>query len=60
MKYKDFKNTEEYRFADVLEVYSKKTGFEFDFDFPEEELDEMEVVNFLVDNSGYVSVTLNG
>ncbi len=60
MKYKDFKNTEEYRFADVLEVYSEKTGFEFDFDFPEEKLDEMEVVNLIADVSGYVSVTLRG
>ena len=60
MKYKDFKNTEIYNNADILEVYSENTGFEFDFDFPEEELDEMEVVNFVVDDSGYVSVTLKG
>lgn len=56
--YKDFKETEIYKSADVLEVYSAKTGMEFDFDFPEAELEEMEVVNFVCDASGYVSVTL--
>lgn len=56
--YKEFKKTEVYNSADVLEVYSAKTGMEFDFDFPEAELEEMEVVNFVCDASGYVSVTL--
>lgn len=59
MKYKDFKNTETYLFADVLEVYLKGSIFEFDFDYPEEKLDEMEVVSILSDDSGYVSVELS-
>ena len=59
MTYKEFKNSEEYRFADILEVYSEKTGCEFDFNFPEEELDKMEVVETSCDG-GWVSVTLKG
>lgn len=58
MKYKDFKLTDHYLSADILEVYSDKTGEEFPFTFPEAQLDEMEVVNLVVDSSGYVSVTL--
>lgn len=59
MTFKEFKNTEEYRFADVLEVYSSETGLEFNDDFPEEELDKMEIENFSV-QSGWLSVTLKG
>lgn len=57
MTFKEFKNTEEYRMCDVLEVYSGETGLEFDDDFPEEELDKMEVVSFSI-CSGWLSVTL--
>lgn len=58
MKFKEFKETMEYKTADVLEVFSEKTGVEFDIDFPEEELDEMEVASAY--GSGWVSVTLKG
>ena len=58
MTYKEFKNTELYLAADVLEVYPEDSIFEFDFDFPEDELENMEVVGFVCDDSGYVSVTL--
>ena len=59
MTYKEFKNSEEYRFADVLEVYSEKTGLEFDFNFPKEELDKIEVFKTACGNN-LVSVTLKG
>lgn len=58
MKYKDFKNTETYRTADILEVYPEDSDFEFDFEFPEEKLDEMEIINIEIDYSGYVKVIL--
>ena len=58
MTYKEFKNTEIYLMADVLEVYLANSAYEFDFNFPEEELEKMEVVKFVSDGSGYVSVTL--
>lgn len=58
MTYKEFKNTETYLTADVLEVYPENSIFEFDFNFPEKELDKMEVVNYASDGCGYVSVTL--
>lgn len=57
MTFKEFKNTEIYRFADVLEVYSSETGIEFDDDFPEEELEKMEVVGFST-QSGWLTVVL--
>lgn len=58
MTYKEFKNTETYLMADILEVYPENSIFEFDFNFPEKELDKMEVVNYVSDGYGYVSVTL--
>lgn len=60
MKFKEYKNTDEYKMADVLEVYSEKTGLEYDVDdYSDEELDELEVVH----TSGcgtWLSVTLKG
>lgn len=58
MTYKEFKNTETYLTADTLEVYPENSIFEFDFNFPEEELEKMEVVEFVSDGCGYVSITL--
>ena len=57
MKFKDFKKTNDYLTANVLEVYSAKTGVEFDDDFPESELEEMTVVDYSY-CSGWLSVTL--
>lgn len=57
MTFKEFKNTEEYLLAIVLEVYSDETGLEFDDDFPEKELEKMEVVSFSA-QSGWLSVAL--
>lgn len=60
MKFKEYKNTDEYKMADVLELYSEKTGLEYDCnDYSDEELDELEVVR----TSGcgaWLSVTLKG
>lgn len=44
MTFKEYKNTEDYKKAIMLDVYSIETGYEFDENFPEEKLDEMEVV----------------
>lgn len=57
MKFKDFKKTNDYLTANVLEVYLAKTGVEFDADFPESELEEMTVVDYSC-CSGWLSVTL--
>ena len=46
MKYKDFKQTDIYKNACVCEVFSAKTGIEFNDDFPESELEEMVVVSY--------------
>ena len=60
MKLKEYKNTDEYKMADVLELYSEETGLEYDNDdYSDEELDELEVVH----TSGcgtWLSVTLKG
>ena len=57
MKYKDFKKTMDYMTADVFELYSAETGEEFDDDIPEEEFDEMEVVEYSL-CGGWLSVDL--
>lgn len=57
IKYKDFKQTDEYGMANVVEVFSAETGIEFEDDFPEEELDEMVVVETSC-RSGFLSITL--
>lgn len=57
MTYENFKTTDIYRNADVLEVFSNKTGLEFEDDFPEAHLDAMEVMGFSI-RGGWVSVTL--
>lgn len=57
MKFKDFKKTNDYLTANVLEVYSAETGEEFDDNIPEEKFDDMEVVEYSY-CSGWLSVTL--
>ncbi len=57
IKYKDFKQTNEYGMSNVVEVFSAETGIEFDDDFPESELEEMTVVDYSY-CSGWLSVTL--
>lgn len=56
MTFKEFKNTEEYRFADILEVCVD--GIEVDDNYSEKELEKMNVVHFSC-KSGWVSVDLN-
>ena len=57
IKYKDFKQTDEYGMANVVEVFSEETGIEFDEDFPEEKLEEMVVVETYC-HSGFLSIIL--
>ena len=57
MTFNDFKKTSHYRNAVVIEVFSEQTCLEFADDFPEEELDRMEVISFEI-FSGWISVTL--
>ena len=56
MTFAEFKNTLEYKCADVLEVFDIN-GIELDDDYSEEELERMHVFDFEV-RSGYVSVVL--
>lgn len=57
MKYKAFKATMEYKAADIIELISDETGYEFDDDFLEEILDEMEVVE-IYNRGGWLTITL--
>lgn len=58
MKFKEFKETTEYKTADVLDLFSEETGVEFDVNFPEEKLDKMEVESAYGD--GWITVVLKG
>lgn len=57
MKYKDFRQTDEYNMANVVELFSEETGEEFDDDIPEEKFDDMLVVETSC-RSGWLSITL--
>ena len=57
MLYKEFKKTEAYIMADVLEIYDSQTGEEFPADYPEDKLDEMQVKGYSM-QSGWLSVDL--
>ena len=57
MKYKEFKQTDEYNMADVVELFSEETGEEFDDSIPEEEFDDMYVVGTSCCGS-WLSITL--
>lgn len=57
MKFKDFRETMDYMTASVLELYSAETGEEFDDNIPDEEFDDMEVVEYSC-RGGWLSVTL--
>lgn len=56
MTFAEFKNTLEYRCASILEVFDEN-GIEFDDDYPEEEFERMNVVDFEI-RSGCVSIVL--
>lgn len=56
MKFKDFKNTDEYRRAVILEAFDVN-GIEFDSNYPEEKLEEMDVLKHEV-CGGWLSVVL--
>lgn len=55
--YKDFKETDIYRNALVVELFSSKTGIEFNDDFPEEKLDEMIVDDYSI-LGGWITLNL--
>ena len=55
--YKDFKETDIYRNAVVVELFSSKTGIEFNDDFPEEKLDEMIVDDYSI-LGGWITLNL--
>lgn len=55
--FKEFKNTAEYKSANVVEVFDQN-GIEFDDDYPEEELERMCVFACEI-RGGYVSLTLS-
>lgn len=55
--YKDFKETDIYRNAVVVELFSSKTGIEFNDDFPEEKLDEMIVDSYSI-LGGWITLNL--
>lgn len=57
MTFKEFKNTETYQTANILDVYSEETRIEYPDDFPEEKLDEMDVTHYS-SYGGWLSVTL--
>ena len=44
MTYKDFKGTLEYNEASLLDLYDADTLLQYDDDFPEEDLEKMQVV----------------
>ena len=56
MTYKEYKNAEEYKSADRVDIYDE-TGEEFPVKYPENVLERMEVVE-THDCEGWLSVTL--
>lgn len=57
MTFKEFKNTDAYKSADILELVDKD-GCEFEDAFPEDKLDAMNVVTFIA-KSGWISIVLS-
>lgn len=57
MKYKELKQDDFFRCADVLNLYWAETGEEIPDDIPEETLDEMEVTEWTA-QGGWLTITL--
>lgn len=59
MLYKEFKNTHDYRAAHVVDLFWEETGKDIPANYPEMELDAMEVAHFSKD-AGWLSISLKG
>lgn len=60
MTYKEYKLAAKYNQSVNVLIYSNITGAEFDNTYPDDKLDEMEVVSIEWDGKNTVVVTLKG